>query len=162
MAAARRAGRSVTRTTQWLGVLVLSAATSGCVMGRTYRDHPLDEHKIGAIQRGITTKAQVLASFGPPQEIDQRELVIVGGGVDQAVTGRTPRPQAENLVGARYFRYTYARANGFGIILLLFNYLEFDQKNDSLVIFFDDKDIVQDVAYERDTDKLPRFGFWSR
>ncbi len=152
----------MTRNAQWVAVWLLGAAVSGCVMGRTYRDHPLDEQKIAAIERGVTTKAQILQSFGPPQEIDQRELVIVGGGVDEAVTGRKPRPQAENLVGARYFRYTYARANGFGIILLLFNYLDFDQKNDSLVIFFDDKDVVADVAYERDTDKLPRFGFWSR
>ncbi len=143
-------------------MLWLGASLCGCVIGRTYREHPLDEQKIAAIQRGVTTKTQILQSFGPPQEIDQRELVIVGGGVDEAVTGRKPRPQAENLVGARYFRYTYARANAFGIILLLFNYLDFDQKNDSLVIFFDDKDVVQDVAYERDTDKLPRFGFWSR
>lgn len=140
----------------WLFVL------SGCVLGRVYRDHPLDEQKIAAIQPGVTTKAQVLSEFGPPQEIDQRELVIVGGGVDAAVSGSKPRPQAENLVGARYFRYTYSRANGFGIVLILFNYLEFDQKNDSLVVFFDGKDVVENVAYERDTDKLPRFGFWSR
>ncbi len=150
------------RIRQWLAVVTLGAMLSGCVIGRTYREHPLDEQKIAAIQRGVTTKTQILQSFGPPQEIDQRELVIVGGGVDEAVTGRKPRPQAENLVGARYFRYNYARANAFGIILLLFNYLDYDQKNDSLVIFFDDKDVVQDVAYERDTDKLPRFGFWSR
>ncbi len=141
-----------------LGLFVLS----GCLIGRVYREHPLDEQKIAAIQRGVTTKAQILAEFGPPQEIDQRELEIVGGGVDAAVSGSKPRAQAENLVGARYFRYTYSRANGFGIILILFNYAEFDQKNDSLVIFFDGKDVVEDVAYERDTDKLPRFGFWSR
>jgi hypothetical protein len=140
----------------WLAVL------SGCAMGRIYRDHPLDEQKIATIQRGVTTKAQILEQFGPPQEIDTRELVAIGGGVDRVLSGRDGKPEVENLVGARYFRYSYSRANGFGIILLLFNYLEFDQKNDSLVIFFDSTDVVQDVAYERDTDKLPRFGFWSR
>ncbi len=147
-------------TVIWLAAL--ACVLPGCVMGRVYRDHPLDEQKIARIQRGVTTKAEVLQAFGPPQEIDQRELVIVGGGVDSAVTGSKPRPTAENLVGARYFRYTYARGNGFGIILILFNYAEFDQKNDSLVVFFDSRDVVQDVAYERDTEKLPRFGFWSR
>jgi hypothetical protein len=140
------------------GLVVLS----GCVMGRIYRDHPLDEQKIATIQRGVTTKAQILQEFGPPQEIDTRELVAIGGGVDQVLSGRGSKPEVESLVGARYFRYTYSRANAFGIILLLFNYAEFDQKNDSLVIFFDDKDVVQDVAYARDTAKLPRFGFWSR
>jgi hypothetical protein len=141
-----------------LGLVVLS----GCVMGRIYRDHPLDEQKIATIQRGVTTKAQILEQFGPPQEIETRELVAIGGGVDEVLSGRGSKPKAESLVGARYFRYSYSRANGFGIVLLLFNYLDFDQKNDSLVIFFDNQDVVQDVAYERDTDKLPRFGFWSR
>jgi hypothetical protein len=140
----------------WIVVL------SGCVMGRIYRDHPLDEQKIATIQRGVTTKAQILQEFGPPQEIDTRELAVIGGGVDEVLSGRGRKPRAEHLVSPRYFRYTYSRANGFGVILLLFNYLEFDQKNDSLVIFFDDKDVVQDVAYEHDTEKLPRFGFWSR
>jgi hypothetical protein len=140
----------------WLVVL------SGCVMGRIYRDHPLDEQKIATIQRGVTTKAQILEQFGPPQEIDTRELVAIGGGVDRVLSGRASKPEVESLVGARYFRYTYSRANAFGIILVLFNYAEFDQKNDALVIFFDSKDVVQDVAYGRDTDKLPRFGFWSR
>ncbi|MGD0946435.1 MAG: hypothetical protein ABSA52_03315 [Candidatus Binatia bacterium] len=140
----------------WLVVL------SGCAMGRIYRDHPLDEQKIATIQRGVTTKAQILEQFGPPQEIETRELVAIGGGVDSVLSGRGSKPEVESLVGARYFRYSYSRANGFGIILLLFNYAEFDQKNDSLLIFFDGKDVVQDVAYERDTDKLPRFGFWSR
>jgi outer membrane protein assembly factor BamE (lipoprotein component of BamABCDE complex) len=141
-----------------LGLVLLS----GCVLGRIYRDHPLDEQKIATIQRGVTTKAQVLEQFGPPQEIDTRELVAIGGGVDRVLSGREGKPEVESLVGAGYFRYTYSRANAFGIILLLFNYAEFDQKNDSLVIFFDSKDVVQDVAYERDTDKVPRFGFWSR
>jgi len=140
----------------WVAVL------PGCVMGRIYRDHPLDEQKIATIQRGVTTKAQILEQFGPPQEIDTRELVAIGGGVDDVLSGRGSKPEVESLVGARYFRYSYSRAHGFGIILLLFNYLDFDQKNDSLVIFFDNQDVVQDVAYERDTDKLPRFGFWSR
>jgi hypothetical protein len=145
-----------------LGFGALSVLLSGCVIGRIYRDHPLDEQKIATIQRGVTTKAQILEQFGPPQEIDTRELVAIGGGIDDVLSGRGSKPEVESLVGARYFRYSYSRANGFGIILLLFNYLDFDQKNDSLVIFFDNKDVVQDVAYERDTDKLPRFGFWSR
>ena len=48
------------------------------------------------------------------------------------------------------------------MILVLFNYLDFDQKNDSLVIFFDGDDKVEDYAFGKDTDKLPRYGFWSR
>lgn len=144
-----------------LVLAMLLGLLPSCVMGRTYRDHPLDAQKIASIQRGITTKAQILAEFGPPQEIDTRELVAVNGPVEHSVAPSGKR-QAESLVGPRYFRYSYSRANGFGVILLLFNYGEFDQKNDQLVVFFDSNDVVEDFAYERDTDKLPRFGFWSR
>ena len=131
-------------------------------MGRVYRDHPLDEQKIAAIQRGVTTKKEILERFGPPQEIDARELTAIGVPFEQFLSRRGEKPPVESLVGARYVRYTYSRANAFGIILLLFNYGEFDQKNDTLVVFFDGNDVVEDYAYERNTTKLPRFGFWSR
>jgi hypothetical protein len=140
----------------WLAVL------PGCLVGRVYRDHPLDEQKIMTIQRDVTTKAQILLEFGPPQEIDTRELVAIGVPFEQFLSRRGSKPPVESVVGVRYFRYTISRGNAFALILLLFNYGDFDQKNDTLVIFFDSNDVVEDYAYERDTDKLPRFGFWSR
>ncbi len=134
----------------------LALLVSGCVMARTYRDHPLDENKIASIERGVTTKAEVLERLGPPQEVDAREITTVNLSADPF------EPPPERIVAARYFRYTYARGNGMAIITLLFNYLDFDQKNDSLVIFFDDDNKVQDYAFVKDTVRLPRFGFWSR
>ena len=135
---------------------VLAALLSGCVMARTYRDHPLDEPKIASIQRGITTKAEVLERLGPPQEIDPREIASINLSADPF------EPPPERIVAARYFRYTFERGNGMAIITLLFNYAEFDQKNDSLVIFFNDDNKVEDYAFVKDTERLPRFGFWSR
>src|SRR5574337_831204 len=105
--------------------VVLAFVLTGCVIGRVRRDHPLDEHAIAAIQRGVTTKAEILQRFGPPQEIDARELVAIGAPLEQFLSRRGERPPAEGLVGARFFRYTFSRANVFGIILLLFNYAEF-------------------------------------
>jgi len=135
----------------------LAVLLSGCWMARTYHDHPLDEHKIATIERGVTTKAEVLERLGPPQEVDAREITTVNLSADPF------EPPPERIVAARYFRYSYERGNGFAIItLILFNYLEFDQKSDSLVIFFDDDNKVQDYAFVKDTDLLPRYGFWSR
>lgn len=134
----------------------LAALLSGCVVARTYRDHPLDERKIATIERGVTTKAEVLERLGPPQEVDAREITSVNVSADPF------EPPPERIVAARYLRYTYARGNGLAIIAVLFNYLDFDQKSDSLVIFFDDDNKVQDYAFVKDTDLLPRFGFWSR
>lgn len=145
-----------------LGLGALALAFSGCVMARTYRDHPLDEQKIATIQRGVTTKNDILQLLGPPQEIDARELTAVGVGLEQVLPRPGEKPPVERIVAARWFRYTYERGNGLGMILVLFNYFEFDQKNDSLVIFFDGDNKVEDFAFRKDTEQLPRFGFWSR
>ena len=135
---------------------------SGCVMGRVYRDEPLDEQKIAAIARGVTTKQEILSEFGPPQEIEGRELVAIGGPIEAFLTRRGERAPVERVVAARFFRYTYARANFQAVILLLFNYGEFDQKTDNLVIFFDGDNRVEDYAFAKRTDQLPRYGFLSR
>ncbi len=141
---------------------MLALLLPGCVIGRVYRDHPLDEPKIVVIERGITTKKEILERFGPPQEIEARELVAIGIPFEPFLSRRGEKPPVERLVAARYFRYTFARANFFGIITLLFNYLDFDQKTDTLVIFFDGDNKVEDYAFAKDTERLPRFGFWSR
>ena len=145
-----------------LGVAGLAMLASGCVMARTYRDHPLDERKIATIQPGVTTKDDILNLLGPPQEIDARELAAVGVAFDQVLPRPGEKPPLERVVAARWFRYTYERGNGMAMILILFNYLDFDQKNDSLVVFFDGDNKVEDYAFGKDTQKLPRYGFWSR
>lgn len=121
---------------------------SGCMIGRFHMFRPLDEEKIAGIQRGVTTKRDVLRQFGPPQEIEAREVIAVGA--------------VDRIVGARYFRYNFYRGNVFATILLLFNYADFDVKSDALLIFFDGNDVVEDYAFRKDTDHLARFGFWSR
>jgi outer membrane protein assembly factor BamE (lipoprotein component of BamABCDE complex) len=150
------------RTAVLLAGLLPAVLLSGCVMGRVYRDHPLDEVKIASIQRGQTTKQEILDLFGPPQEIDARELTAIGVPFEPFISRRGEKPPVERIVAARYFRYTYTRANAMAIILILFNYGEFDQKSDNLVVFFDGDNKVEDFAFRRDTDQLPRYGFWSR
>ena len=154
---ARRGFLSVCLWPWLLGLLL-----GGCVMAREYVDHPLDEQKIATIQRGVTTKNEILALFGPPQQIDARELTAIGVSFEPFYSGNGRPPPIERIVAARYFRYQYVRGNGLGMILVLFNYFEFDQKSDNLVIFFDGDNKVEDFAFARDTDLLPRFGFWSR
>jgi len=154
--------RSVGRVIAAAAVLLSGIGLSGCIMGRVYRDQPLDEQKIAAIARGVTTKQEILSEFGPPQEIEGRELVAIGGPVEAFLTRRGERAPVERVVAARFFRYTYARANILAVVLLLFNYGEFDQKTDNLVIFFDGDNRVEDYAYAKRTDQLPRFGFLSR
>jgi hypothetical protein len=70
--------------------------------------------------------------------------------------------EVEQLVSARYFRYSYQRANGWIVLTGVFNYFDADVKGDTLVVFFDGDDIVEDYAFAEDTRLLPRFGPFSR
>jgi hypothetical protein len=88
--------------------------------------------------------------------------VAIGVPFEPLLSRRGDKPPIERIVAARFFRYTYSRGNALAIILVLFNYGEFDQKNDNLVIFFDGDNKVEDFAFAKDTEQLPRFGFWSR
>jgi hypothetical protein len=119
----RRASEGVMR--KGLSLLVKGVAPalllSGCVMGRVYRDHPLDEVKIATIRRGVTAKQEILDLFGPPQEIEVRELTAIGIPFEQFLSRRGDKPPIERIVAARFYRYTYTRANALAIILILFN-----------------------------------------
>ncbi|HYD47523.1 MAG TPA: hypothetical protein VEB21_04215, partial [Terriglobales bacterium] len=64
----------------------------------------------------------------------------------------------EQLVTARYFRYQYTRYNGGLLLLGVFNYADVDIKSDTLIIFFDGKDVVQDFAFAEDTELLRTLG----
>ena len=135
--------------------------TSGCTVARYYKDAPLRGDPAVLVE-GKSTKSDVLRVFGPPQEIEARELTAIGIPFEPFLSRRGDKPPIERIVAARFFRYTYTRANAMAIILVLFNYGDFDQKSDNLVIFFDGDNKVEDFAFRRDTDQLPRFGFWSR
>jgi hypothetical protein len=139
------------------------ALLAGCVIGRTYRYQPIDEAKVAQIQRGVTTRADILRDLGPPEEIDAREITSVDiSTIEDLEPSEFTERVKDRVVAPRWFRYTYSRGNGTALILLVFNYAEFDQKNDYLVVFFDDHDVVEDFAYLKTTDELPRFGPWSR
>jgi hypothetical protein len=138
--------------------LLCMLALPACFIVRGHQDRPIDQAKVPTIQRGVTTKNQILEMFGPPQSIDGREIVAAGDLL--GVPGDHRR--VEQLVSARYFRYSYYRANGWAVITLVFNYVDADIKSDSLVIFFDGNDVVQDYAFANDTELLPTLGPLSR
>jgi hypothetical protein len=137
-------------------LLALACTTllPACFIVRGHQDRPIDRDKLPAIQRGVTTKRQILDMFGPPQAIDGREIVAMGDLL--GVPGDHRR--VEQLVSARYFRYSYYRANGWALITLAFNYVDADIKADSLVVFFDGNDVVEDFAFADDTKLLPMLG----
>lgn len=142
----------------WLLTLLCTTLLPACFIVRGHQDRPIDRDKIPVIQRGVTTKQQVLEMFGPPQGIDGREIVASGDLFGLPGDHR----RVEQLVSARYFRYTYYRANGWALITFVFNYVDADVKADNLIIFFDGNDVVDDYAFADDTKLLPALGPFSR
>lgn len=137
-----------------LSICLALQVLAGCVMLRGHYDRPIDVAKVEAIRPGVTTKAEVLELLGPPTEIESRDIVNVEGLLDDTSVNR--------LLGSRFFRYRYGRANGAALILLLFNYIDADVKFDTAMIFFDENDVVEYVSHVEDTKELPRFGPLSR
>src|SRR5262245_60524867 len=141
-----------------LFLALVVALLPACFMVRGHLDKPIDDTKVPLLERGVTTKQQVLDMFGPPQAIDGREIVNLGDEFGLPGDNR----KVEQLVAARYFRYSYQRANGWAVITFVFNYVDADIKADTLIIFFNGDDKVEDYAFAKDTDLLPRFGPFSR
>jgi outer membrane protein assembly factor BamE (lipoprotein component of BamABCDE complex) len=119
--------------THWSGRLIgtlLLAALTGCAFVRANVGDPLPEDRIRAIQRGVTTKAQVLEALGPPDFVS-------------------------HMLAHEVFQYRYG--DGKLGVVLIFSRANF--KTDDLYLFFTRDDVVADVIFGKRTDSV-RFQFW--
>ena len=117
----------------------------GCLyVGGTARAGPsFPMETIALIEPGVTTRFDVLDILGPPTEFERPELAA-------AVLDDEMRFAADLLAVSRRARkvYTWQRDDWDmdGTVLLLFNGFWVDAKTDIVVVFFDDDDVVLDVA----------------
>ena len=49
-----------------IGILSLALLLAGCVIGRSYEGSKIREEKLKEIKPGVTTRAEIVAWFGPP------------------------------------------------------------------------------------------------
>lgn len=115
---------------------LLFAAALGCAMGTERFGRPLLEEQIAQIQVGRSTRAEVLALLGPPvRDPHERDAE---NGVERAPNER-----------ALYWEYSERRERFATAILYTF----FSQETlvDSLMVTFDDRGVVEVVAFERET-----------
>jgi hypothetical protein len=131
-----------------LGLAVTGA--TGCVVARYSEGANVREERIGEIQPGVTTRAEVLEWFGAPQGFTEpgmvRELMENAGLTPSEVVSV---PFADVLV----FESTKGRIRA--MLLLLFNRIELRVASDRLVVFFDEQDRVLYYGYRRGTDAVP-------
>ncbi len=126
------------RPTSTSGWLLLLPLLWGCVFAQTTNGTPLSWAQIDEIVPGTSTRADVTALLGAPDEIIYSNL------------------EHDPLFERAYeYRRTKTRSTFFTIII--FSTARRDKNFDHAVIFFDDEGVVEDVSARLDMD-APRYG----
>ena len=94
--------------------LFLALFLPACALGRAAENEPLDQEKIAQLRAGTTTSKEVVELLGAPVDIVQ-------------------------LGHRSAYLYKHIREKSTGIVLLVFNALRQDQRQDRLWVFFDEK-----------------------
>lgn len=126
----RRWRRMWDRWSGGLSYLLILGALTSCAFVRANVGEPLPEERIRAIQKGVTSKGEVLEALGPPDYV-----------------GHT--------LAHELFQYRYG--DGKLGVVLIFSRANF--KTDDLYIFFTRDDVVADIIFGKRTDRV-RFQFW--
>jgi outer membrane protein assembly factor BamE (lipoprotein component of BamABCDE complex) len=107
--------------TSLLCILVL--ALSACAQYENKRgvDVTWQPAVLDGLQKGVTTRHEVLKLLGPPSQLI-------------------------SLDGETVLYYLYERSDGEGLILVLYNRFEVDTRYDRAVFFFDENDRLTDYA----------------
>jgi len=133
-----------------IGILSLAFLLASCWIGRYYDGPKIREEKIKEIVPGVTTRAEIVAWFGPPQN-------YLSPAIFNEILRQMDLTRDEPLTNypfANIASYQYMRGNARLIITILFNFVEWDVKSDHLVIFFDDQEKVKYYGFHKGTDEL--------
>jgi hypothetical protein len=132
-----------------LGILSLTFLLASCIIGRYYEGPKISEEKLKEIKPGITTKAEIISWFGPPQNFISP--TVFNEILREMDVTREP---LTNYPFANILSYQYNRGNIQAIVLVLFNFVDANVKSDHLVIFLDDNEKVKYYGFRKGTDEL--------
>ena len=117
-----------------LGFLVIVSLLQGCAFSRGTLGDEVQSEVIATIQKGTTTKEEVLHLLGAPDRL----LALNGRDVFQ------------------YYRYD---AKAGSLLLIILNFTRISIKSDDLFVILNRDGIVEDVISSKRTDGL-KFRFW--
>jgi len=133
-----------------LATLFVIFSLASCVIGRYYDGSKIPEEKIKEIRPGVTTRAEIVSWFGPPQN-------YVTPAIFNEFLRQMDLLSEEPLTNypfANIVSYQYIRGNGRLISVILFSFAEWKVKTDHLVIFFDEDEKVKYYGFHKGTDEL--------
>jgi len=132
-----------------IGILCFSFLLTSCVIGRYYEGPKISEEKVKEIKPGLTTKAEIISWFGPPQ--NYISPTVFNEILREMDVTREP---LTNYPFANVLSYQYNRGNIRAIVLVLFNFVDATVKSDHLVIFLDENEKVKYYGFHKGTDEL--------
>jgi hypothetical protein len=132
-----------------IGVLCFASILASCVIGRYYEGPQIPEEKIKEIKPGVTTRAEIISWFGPPQNFISP--TVFNEILREMDVTREP---LTNYPFANILSYQYNRGNIRAMVLVLFNFVDAKVKSDHLVIFLDDNEKVKYYGFRKGTDDL--------
>ena len=134
---------SIRRIPARLALLLACASfpTQGCVLSQTTHGTQLVDENVAQIVVGESTRADVARILGAPDSI--------------LYSNREHDPLFE-----RAFRYKRTKRKTTYFSLILFSASRAETNSDNVIVFFDDKGIVEDVAFRLDRDKPSYGGPW--
>ena len=121
-----------------LTLLLFSLSSGGCVLSQSTDGTGLLDEQVGAIVVGASTRADVARVFGAPDEIVYSNL-------------------EHDPLFERAYKYDRERSKTTFFSLVVFSGARTDVNRDSVIVFFDEQGVVEDIAARLDMDR-PRFG----
>jgi outer membrane protein assembly factor BamE (lipoprotein component of BamABCDE complex) len=122
-----------------IAALLLAACFgAGCALTQTTDGTPLDAERVGQIVVGQSTRADVQRLLGTPDEILYSNL-------------------EHDPLFERAFRYQRNKRRTTYFTVILFSASRADSNSDNVIVFFDDRGVVEDVGSRLDVHK-PRYG----
>jgi hypothetical protein len=119
-------------------------ALSGCIQAHYTEGNQIPWERASQIRPGVTTKADVLALFGAPQNFSIG-TALVDFLEDQGLEPDATPPYAF----ADVFAYQMSRGKLRGYTVLVYTRVDLTIDSDLLVIFFGEDEIVSQVGVQR-------------
>ncbi len=139
------------RAAAWLGLAAAAATLTGCLSisaSAAFGPH-LSPAVLDLIEPGQTTRKEVLALLGPPEEFLRSEIA-------SALDDDTVRVSGAIQLGNRAldaFTWQHDRLESRGRWWLLYMWLDTTVESDILMIVFDERDLVSEVSFRGSSDE---------